>query len=63
MVYWCAPKLLNASQLFILFFFLNQKVVAKKLTTPKYIIERRDITKEGAKPNPLRRNKSKNRQT
>jgi hypothetical protein len=55
MVYWCAPKLLNASQLFILFYFLNQKVVAKKLTTPKNIIERRDITKEGAKPNSIKK--------
>jgi hypothetical protein len=55
MVYWCAPKLLNASQLFILFFFLNQKVVAKKLTTPKNIIERRDITKEGAKPKSIKK--------
>jgi hypothetical protein len=30
-------------------------VVAKKLTTPKNIIERRDITKEGAKPNSIKK--------
>jgi hypothetical protein len=41
--------------IYIYISFSDQKVVAKELTTPKYIKERKENTNGGAKPNSIKK--------